>query len=525
MTKNDEAAKAEGFFLDESKADRVRRFFRKHLRHTKGRFAGQPFELLDWQYEEIILPLFGWVNADGLRRYRRAYISTPKKNGKTTKVAGLLLYLLHADNEYGALVMSAAGSREQAAMMFNDAREMVRLSPELSDRTQIIESKKRMLAGANSSYVALSADAGTNEGPDASAVLFDELHTQPNRALWDCLRYAGSARAQPLHISITTAGSDLATICGEQYEYAKKVLADKVIDPTFFAFIAEADKADDWSLESTWKKANPSYGITIDPAAFRADFLEAKESPAKENSFRRYRLNQWVETADAWLSMQAWDECKAEFDEKSLEGQACYAGLDLSATDDTTALVLVFPMDGGAKILSWFWLPEGNIDTLERKHGQPYRAWAKQGLFNLTPGNVVDYKQLRRDVNAIGQRFNIRALVIDRKFQGQQLETELQEDGFETYAAGQGWLSQDVPAKEIERLIKARRLWHNGHPTMSWHASNVVVDIDKNGNYTLNKAKARSKIDGMAALVNAMQPAMKAMNNDSVYESRGLTVI
>lgn len=525
MTKNDKAAIENGFFLDVQRAERVREFFRRFIRHSTGRWAGQPFELLPWQYEGIVLPLFGWANAEGMRRYRTAYISTPKKNGKTTLLAGLCLDLMIADGEPAAEVYSAAADREQASLIYREAMKMVQASPELSAHVFVRESTKILTGPGGSRYRALSADAHRQEGLNASAILFDELHAQPGRELWDCLRYAGAARTQPLHLSITTAGGDLQTICGEQYQYAKRVLSDDVIDPTFFAYIAEAANEDDWSLESTWKKSNPSYGVTIDPAAFRADFNEAKDSPAKENSFRRYRLNQWIQAADAWLSMQQWDDCKADFNEASLAGQPCYAGLDLSATDDTTALVLLFPTDGGAKLLSWFWLPAENIGALERKHKVPYQAWAKQDLFRLTSGNVVDYRELRKDVNEIGQRFNIKALVIDRKFQGQQLETELIEDGFTVFAAGQGWMSQDLPAKEIERLLKASRLWHNGHPVMRWHASNVVVDIDKNGNYSLNKRKSRSKIDGMAALVNAMQPALKSIVGPSVYEDRGITVI
>lgn len=526
MTKNDQAAIDAGFFLDKSRAERVRDFFRKFIRHSTGKWAGQPFELLDWQYEGIVLPLFGWVNEAGVRRYRTAYLSTPKKNGKTTLLAGLVLVLMLADGEHAAEVYSAAADREQASLIYREAMKMVRASPELSAHVFIRESTKILTGPHDSRYRALSADAHRQEGLNASAVLFDELHAQPGRELWDCLRYAGSARTQPLHLSITTAGGDLQTICGEQYLYAKSVLSDSVIDPTFFAYIAEASPEDDWASEETWRKANPSYGITIDRAAFKADFMEARESPAKENSFRRYRLNQWVQTADAWLSMDQWDACKADYTEESLHGQPCYAGLDLSSTDDTTALVLAFPIDGGGvKLLSWFWLPETNIQLLERKHKVPYSAWARQKLFSLTPGNVVDYRVVRRDINEIAQRFNIRAIVIDRKFQGQSVETELVEDGLEVYAAGQGWLSQDIPAKEIERLLKSNRLWHNGHPVLRWHASNVVVDIDKNGNYSLNKKRSRSKIDGMAALVNAMGPTMKAMQTESVYEDRGLTVI
>jgi phage terminase large subunit-like protein len=335
--------------------------------------------------------------------------------------------------------------------------------------------------------------------------------------LWDTLRYAGIARRQPLLLAITTAGSDKETICGEQYEYAIKVLAGVSLDTSFYALIYEARSEDNWEDESCWYKANPSLGVTLTIEDMRADFLEAKETPAKEASFRRYRLNQWVQTADAWLSLDQWDACAGAIDAKELEGQECFAGLDLSATDDTTALVLIFPNAAGIDVLPFFWLPADNILGLEKKHRVPYRAWAKEGLIELTPGNVVDYDVVRQRVNELAQIYKIKLLAIDRKFQGQSLENDLLSDGLEVVPAGQGWISQDLPAKELERLLKAGWINHGGHKLLRWHASNVVVDIDKNDNYSINKKKSRSKIDGIAGLLMALicKMADRSEKNDS----------
>lgn len=525
MQENDKAALAAGYHFDERRAARVREFFRRFLRHGTGRWAGKPFDPLPWQYDQVMAPLFGWVDSRGRRRFQRAYLSTPKKNGKTTLLSGLALYLMLADGEASAEIYSAAADREQAGLIFREAMRMVQLSPELSATVEVKESTKVLVGPKSSRYRALSADAHRQDGINASGVLFDELHCQQGRELWDRLRFAGAAREQPLLISITTAGGDLETICGEQYQYAKRVLRGDVIDPTFYAYVPEASIEDDWTSEEVWKRANPSYGVTLDPAAFRADFMEARESPAKENAFRRFRLNQWVQTAAAWLSMDQWDRCRIDPFAEQLRGQACYAGVDLSSTDDTTALVLAFPQADGVRLLPWFYLPEQNIDTLERRHKVPYRAWARQGHLTLTPGNVVDYEHLRKDLHRIGSMYQIRQVVVDRKFQGQALENQLVEDGFEVVGAGQGWITQDLPLKEIERLLRSGRLWHDGHPVLRWHASNAVVDQDKNGNYSLNKRKSRSKIDGIAATCNAMAPLMKAQAGPSVYESRGFTVI
>ncbi|MDB5295015.1 MAG: putative phage terminase, large subunit, partial [Phycisphaerales bacterium] len=299
---------------------------------------------------------------------------------------------------------------------------------------------------------------------------------------------------------------DLETICGEQYRYAKDILTGANKDDTsFFASIFEASMTDDWTDEATWFKANPSLGVTIKLEHFRQAFFEAKESPAKENSFRRYRLNQWVQTADAWLSMDEWDQGKAPIVPAGLAGRRCFAGLDLSATDDTTALVLAFPEDDGAvTLLPFFWLPADNIARLEKKHKVTYRAWAKAGLFTLTGGNVVDYDAVRAKVRELAGEYEIVQLAIDRKFQGQAVETDLAEDGINVVGAGQGWISQDLPAKELEKLVKSGRVRHGNHPVLRWHMSNAVVDIDKAGNYSINKKKSRSKIDGVAATLMAL---------------------
>lgn len=500
-----------GCYFDAKAAERVRQFFTRFLRHSTGKWAGQPFTLLPWQWETVIGPLFGWKRADGSRRFRTGYLSAAKKNGKTGLLSGLALYLTLADAEAGAEVYSAAADRDQASLIFREAAKMIDASPALQRVARYKETTKTIIGPAGSFYRALSADSRRQEGRNASAILFDELHAQQNRELWDALRYAGASRRQPLVLAITTAGSFLESICGEQYQYGKLVMRGDIDDPSFFACIHEGDPTDNWEAETTWHKANPSLGVTINLDDFRADFMEAKSSPAKEASFRRYRLNQWVQTADAWLSMDRWDASIGTVDPAQLAGRECYAGLDLSSTDDTTALVLLFPRPAGQGVivLPFFWLPKDNIARLERKHRVPYQAWAKQGLLRLTPGNVVDYALLRQQVREeIGATYKIKQLAIDRKFQGQGLESDLIADGFDVVPAGQGWVSQDLPAKEAERLINAGWLEHGGNPILRWHASNAVVDIDKAGNYSLNKRKARSKIDGMAALLMGMMLRM-----------------
>lgn len=521
---NDLVAIREGCVFHLPSAERVRTFFQKHLRHTTGEWAGQPFILLPWQWRDVIAPLFGWKRknekGEWVRRFSRGYLSCAKKNGKSGLFAGLELYLLLADGEPGAEVYTAAGDRDQAAIIYREAVKMIEASAGLTKLCHCVDSSKVINGPGRSFAKALSAEAPTKEGLNASAILFDELHAQPNRVLWDTLEYAGSARRQPFMLAITTAGSDKESICGEQYEYAKRVIVGEVPDTAFFAKIYEAGPDDNWEDEASAYKANPSLGITIKLDKFRADLMQAKESPAKEASFRRYRLNQWVQTADAWLSMDQWDCCVGDLDYasllKSLEGRECLAGLDLSSTDDTTALILIFPDDDGSfDVLCFFFLPEENILQLERKHRVPYRAWAKQGYIELTPGNVVDYNILIERIDQLAETYNIQRIAIDRKFQGQSVETDLLAAGYDVTPAGQGYISQDLPAKELEKLLKAGRIRHGKHPVMRWHASNVVVDIDKANNYSINKKKSRSKIDGIAALLMALMMRMNEAGSGS----------
>lgn len=508
-TAADRTAIAAGCYFDQGAANRVRDFFAKFIRHTIGEWAGKPFILFDWQFHGIIEPLFGWKRADGRRRFTCAYISVPKKNGKSTILAGISHWLLIADGEECAEVYSAGADKKQAEIIFREAKRMVDRSPALAS---LITTNKKVLTGpGGATYQALSRESGTKEGLNASAILFDELHAQAGRELWDCLRYSGASRRQPLVLAITTAGGDLQSICGYQYDYACNIRdGHNANDIEFFQYIAEASPKDDWADEKVWYKANPSLGQTIELERFRAAFVEATESAVNENAFRRYRLNQWIQAAGKWLSMSEWDACAGSPTEQSLLGRECYGGLDLSATDDTTALVLSFPNpDGSVDLLPYFWLPEQNIDSLGRKHKVNYRAWAKAGNFILTPGNVVDYVKVRDEIKRLAGLFDLKELSIDRKFQGQQVETILIEEGLPCVPAGQGYVSQDLPAKELEKLLKSGQIRHGGHPVLRWHASNAVAERDKNDNISVSKKKSRSKIDGIAALLMSIMSKMQ----------------
>jgi phage terminase large subunit-like protein len=431
--------------------------------------------------------------------------------------SGLSLYLLTADGEPGAEVYSAAVDRDQASIVYTEAANMVEASPHLSSRLNVVRSTKRIVFPQQRSfYKALSADVSAQEGLNAHAILIDELHAQKNRQLWDTLRYAGSARRQPLHLSITTAGYDKHSICWEQHAYASQVLDGTIDDPSFFGFIAAADDNDDWTTEATWRKANPSFGITMDATQFGEDCREARESPAKENTFRRYRLNQWTEQDVRWLSMEKWDACSELSDE--LEGRTCYAGLDLSSTTDLTAFVLVFPGDDRYDVLSWFWVPEDGARQREKKDRVPYRTWIKQGLIEATPGEVVDYDCIKQTIVALGEKYNIAEIAVDR-WNATQITSQLAGEGFEIVAFGQGFASMNSPTKKLEELVLGKKLAHGGNPVLRWMAGNVSIEKDAADNWKPSKKRSPERIDGIVALIMATgRAALHDLPTWSVYD-------
>ena len=278
------------------------------LTHTKGPFAQQPFNLRPWQVQ-ILKKLFT-TNPDGRRRYRTCLLMLPRKNGKTELAAALAIYFLLFDGEIGGEVYSAASDKDQAALVFNVAAQMIRNDPELEAQCEIIDSQKRIVHRKSGSfYRAISAEAYSKHGFNASVVIYDELHAAPNRELWDVLSTSQGARAQPMMIAITTAGYDRHSILWELYAHAKKVRENPSLDPTFLPILYEAPIDADWTSEKVWKKANPALGDFRSLEEMRIAAARAKEIPAQENTFRRLYLNQWTEQAARWIAMAAWDAC------------------------------------------------------------------------------------------------------------------------------------------------------------------------------------------------------------------------
>ena len=511
------------FRYDEEEAERAVDFFSRFLHHIKGEWAGQPLKLSPWQADEVIRPLFGWRRPDGTRRYRMAYIEVPRKQGKSTLAAGIGLYLTFADGEPGAEIYSAASDREQAAIVFDLARQMVEQSPQLLARSETYR-RSIVVPATAGAYKVLSAEAYSKHGLNAHGIIFDELHAQPSRDLWDVLTTSTGARRQPLVVAITTAGWDRNSICWEQHEYAERVRDGIIEDPAFLPVLYNAEGLD-WQSPEAWAKACPSLGVTVQPEFLAAECKRAQETPGYQNTFRRLYLNEWTQQADRWLDMATWDECVGSESPDTLRGKRCFAGLDLSSTTDVSSFVLAFPSGGDVDVLAWHWIPEESSERRAEKDRVPFPVWIREGNVEATEGNVVDYDVLRERINALGEVYDIQEIAIDR-WNSTQLQTQLIGDGFTVVPFGQGYASMSAPSKELEKLVVGRSLRHGGNPVLRWMASNVAIETDAAGNVKPSKGKSRERIDGIVALCMALGRMISHGDDEtSIYEDQELTVL
>jgi phage terminase large subunit-like protein len=389
-------------------------------------------------------------------------------------------------------------------------------------QNSIVHQHNGLLLGA---YKAISAEAGYQHGGNPHGVIFDELHTQPNRDLWDVLQTGTIKRLQPLTVAITTAGFDRNSICYEQYSHACKVRDGIIADESFLPVIYEALPDDDWTDPAIWAKANPNLGVSITASALATECKRAQENPAYENTFRRLHLNQWTESDVRWLPMAKWDAEEGDPIERrrqlldQYKGQECWAGLDLSSTTDLTAFVLVFKNGKGFTTIPWFCVPEEGARKRGLKDRVPYPTWIRQGFIEATPGNVVDYDALRHRINELGKQFNIREIATDR-WNATQLRTQLVGDGFNVTDFGQGFKSMMGPSRELEKLVMSGALTHGNNPVLRWNASNVTAKSDPAGNVKPDKQKSTDRIDGIVALIMALGQALVSTIN--VYQTRGL---
>jgi len=468
------------------------------MTHAKGERGGKPFLLEPWQ-QAYVRALF--YAPKGQRKIRTSLLAVGRKNGKSTLAAGLALKLL-LEPEPGVEVYSVAAARDQARLVFDTARIAVEQSPVLSQFLKVYRNAI-VCERTHGTYKALSAEAGIQHGLSPHGVIFDELHAQPNRELVDVMATSMGARRQPLMVYITTAGYDRKSVCWEVWKYAEAVATGAVKDESFLPAIYAADTADDWQSEKTWAKANPNLGVSVKVDFLRSECARAIEMPAYENTFRQLYLNQWTEQDKRWLRMDHWAQgnvpCPVD-----LTGRECWAGLDLATTYDTTALVLLFPLEDGTYwVEPHFWIPSDNLSARVRRDKVPYDVWQKQGHLHVTEGNVTDYDRVRAGINDLAKQYQIRAIAIDR-WNSHHISQLLQGDGRNVIGFGQGYGSMSSPAKRTEALCVSGKLLHGGHPVLTWQAGNVAIQSDYAGNIKPKKGKDTERIDGIVSLVMAI---------------------
>lgn len=504
------------------------------LRHTKGKFYGKPFDLLPWEYE-IIKDVYGTVDENGKRQYQFVYLEIPKKNGKSELGAAIALYHLFADGEMNGEIYSCASDREQASLVFNVASDMIDLNPTLKKRTKARPSLKMVEDKISGSvYKAVSAEAFSKHGLNVSCCIFDELHAQPNRDLWDVMTTgSGDAREEPLYFVITTAGDDpnRHSIGWEIHEKARKIIGGELEDPRWYCKIWGVDPDFDGDIfdEALWYKVNPSLGYTIDIEKVRQHALSARNSEVDEKNFRWLRLNQWISTKRVgWLPITLWDKTVGQWKADDLIGKECYVGVDLSTTTDLTSLALLFPpRDGieGWRFRHENFMPLDNIRERERKDHVPFVDWSNKGFIHATPGDVVDYKYIANIIEAICNKYEVLWFCADKwrlEYLRQLLPEDIQSKFIEI---PQTMAGQSVAMQELERLYRSHEITHLSDPVGRWSFGNVRIATDGNENIKPIKSRAIERIDPQVALINAMAGALRLEPQRSVYEDRGIRVV
>lgn len=520
------ASADDGDWFDTDAARTAIDFFHECLVMIEGDKAGHPFMLERWQ-QAIIAAIFGWKREDGTRRYREAFIYVPRKNGKTPLAAGMVLLAMFTDHEPGAQIYSAAAEREQAALVFRHASGMILREPELEARSKIYKTFKSIeFAEENTVYKALSADADTKHGLNVHCAVIDELHAHANRDLVDVLVTGTGSRRQPIIVYITTADYDRPSICNEKHDYACKVRDGIIKNHAFLPVVYEAFPDDDWTDPAVWAKANPNLNVSVRMEYLQNECAKAKDQPTYENTFKRLHLNMKTQQDVRWLSMAAWDGCDETFDIDDMEGRKCYAAMDLASTTDTATFVMLFPDGDHFNLWLDVWIPADRAKEREDRDRVPYMTWAKAGHLKTTPGNVIDYDYIKRDIAAHRKRFDIQAIAYD-PWNATQIALQLKDnEGMNMLEFRQGYQSMNEPMKVFEKLVIEKRIRHCGNPVLRWMASNVAAKIDPAGNIKPDKAKSTGRIDGMVSAIMATGLAISnPSGGNSVYESRGFLTL
>jgi phage terminase large subunit-like protein len=510
--KTPEPSKVRGAVFDPDRVDKVIAAFNA-LRHVSGQWAGKALKPDPWQVAYIIAPVFGWVvwEADAgqyVRIIRNLYVDVPRKNGKSTLLGGLAIYMLAADGEPGAQIVTAATTQKQAGFVFGPIKTLADKSPALKKHVRAVSNK--VLHPKSGSYIeVISSVADAQHGANLHFVCVDELHVHKTPDMVETLETGTGSRRQPLVGIITTADSGKqGTIYARKREYIEQLARGAIKDPSTYGVVWAAEKDADPFAEPTWKSANPGYGISPTRAYMKSAAAKAQQSPADLASFMRLHLGLRTKQETKYLDLEVWDRNASLVYESELAGRQAYGGLDLASTSDLTALAWLFPGERGFDAIWRLWTPEANLEALDKRTAGMATVWVREGLLTLTPGNVADYDVIRAQINSDREKFDVRGVAFD-PWNSSQLVNDLLGDGAPMIKTAQTLQKLSAPTKELQRILlegtaEVPLFRHGGNAAVRWQADNFAVWMDANGNVKPDKAHAADKIDAIAAAVNAM---------------------
>ena len=478
-------------------------FFEEYLIHTAGHMAGQPFALMDWQ-KAIVGNLFGWYRESGYRRYKKCFVYVPRKNGKTTMVAGIATYMFICEQEPGGQTYAAASEGDQATILFEMAMSMIDKNEELKEGVKFIPSQK-IMKNEYGKFKAITAKGLSKHGLNPSFFVVDEVHAQRDNVLIEALTTGTKARKQPLEFYISTADTAGESPCNDMLEIARLIRDGDILQTNYLPVIYETLPSEDWKSIDVAIRCNPSIGQSFDLEVLRDDLEEAKQSAKKEVSYKRLTLNMVVSGESIWLDMDKWNNCKIEMDISDLKGAKCYAGLDMATKKDIVALVLLFP-DFNNLLLPFFWLPETCLE--DGPNADKYKAWHAAGHVVTTSGNITDYKYVRDSIQGLAKLYEIMEIAYD-PYNATHLCNQLGDDGFNVVEFTQTLRNFNEPSKEFEAWMLSGQLAHLDNPILNWMAAHVQIYTDNNENMRpIKKKNTHAKIDGIVAAVMAVARVM-----------------
>lgn len=536
IKKDIELQKEGKYYLDKQLAYNCIKFA-SLIKHTSAGFGGITFQFQVWQIESII-DLFGIKHKEGdfkgLRRYQRALFFMPKKNGKTEFGALLHLIMFFCFDEKSKEQYCIGKTLDQSKLVHKAFTTMIKQEDELYEQVHITKQPPKVTKedGAFTDvFEALASDADNQEGKNVSFFTNDEPHTHPNKEVYQIVTDGMAGRNEPLEVNISTAGYNMqGYFYRDIYLYAKKVNQGLIKDETFYCKMFELDEEDMkdenfWKREDLWKKANPNLGISPTYSYMRNKITLADQSEQSLIAFKTKHLNVWCDKVDVWIKHSVWTANQSPINEDDLNSRLCYAGLDLAKCIDIAALVLLFPNeDESYTILTRFWIPEDRMRERVRKDKVPYFDWVKKGLITVTGGNTIDDKQIRKDINDLREKFNIKMIAYD-PWNSSALVTRLTEDEAEMIEFRQGFASMSMPTYQIEILAMQGKLNHGNNEVLNWMCSNVVLRRDPSDNIKIDKDKSTEKVDGMVSLAMALGVAIKDIEEkeeENIYNTRGL---